>query len=318
MGWVRSHALVTRSSRAMTAVESGIRPENSMLYSSAAGRTRAEFTRITEGYFETIGTPLLYGRGIEAGDDEANDPVMVITESLAARLWPGEDALGRRVTARYFGEGPEEFTVVGIVPEVASSRASENWPNVFVALRQTYQPRVMVVVRTAGDVGAVGRQVQSAILGANPDLTFPALVDSETLVRRSTQGQRWLAWMAEALGALALLLSAIGVYGVVAFAVSRRTREIGLRMALGATKGEILRGVLRDGVRLAIPGLLVGGAASALLAAALRSALFGLSPADPLSFATAIGVLFAVVLLAALAPARMASGIDPMVALRSE
>ena len=282
------------------------------------GRIRAEFARITEGYFETIGTPLLQGRGIEVRDDEASEPVMVITESLAARLWPGEGVLGRRVRSRYFGEGPEEFTVIGVIPEVASSRASEDWPNVFVALRQTYQPRVMIVIRTAGEVGSIAPQVQAAILETDPSLSFPALVSSETLVRRSTQGQRWFAWVAEALGALALLLSAIGVYGVVAFAVSRRTREIGLRMAVGSTRGEILRGVLLDAVRLAIPGLLLGGVLSALLAAALRSALFGLDPMDPFSFATATGVLFLVVLLASLAPARTASGIDPIVALRSE
>jgi len=205
-----------------------------------------------------------------------------------------------------------------VIPEVASSRASEDWPNVFVALRQTYQPRVMIVIRTAREIGSIARQVQAGILEADPSLSFPVLVGSETLVRRSTQGQRWFAWMAEALGVLALLLSAIGVYGVVAFAVSRRTREIGLRLAVGATRGEILRGVLRDAVRLAIPGLLLGGILSALLAAGLRSALFGLNPIDPLSFAAATGVLFLVVLLASLAPAWTASGIDPIVALRSE
>jgi predicted permease len=284
----------------------------------ARSRVTAEFTRADEGYFETIGTPLLRGRGFAATDDLSSEPVMVITESLAARLWPGEDAIGRRVRSGSFREGPREFTVVGVVGEVASSRATESWPNIFVSLRQSYQPRIMVAVRGAGNRSALSRAMRSALLDVDPSLPFPLIVPSETLVFRSTQGHRTIVLMAGGLGLLALLLSAIGVYGVVSFSVSNRTREIGLRMAMGASRRRVLRGVLRDAVRLAVPGLMVGALLAGGVAAVSRSQLFGLSPLDPVSFGAAVGVLFLVVLLASLVPARRASGIHPMGALRQE
>jgi ABC-type antimicrobial peptide transport system permease subunit len=137
-------------------------------------------------------------------------------------------------------------------------------------------------------------------------------------VAQSTQAQRSSAGIAGALGVLALLLSAIGVYGVVAFAVTSRTREIGLRMAVGASRTKVLWDVIRDAVRLAVPGLAVGVVLSAGAAAGFRSELFGLSPLDPVSFGAATGSLFLVILFASLVPARRASGIDPMEALRSE
>ena len=283
-----------------------------------AGRVQVEFTRVGEDYFETIGTPVLRGRGIERTDDSSSEPVLVLTESLAARLWPGEEVLGRRVRSRVMRGGPEVFTVVGVVPEVASSRSTESWPNIFVAARQNYRSRIMITIRGTGDLETLNRPIQSAILGVDPGLSFPTVVPSESLVAQSTQAQRSSAGIAGALGVLALLLSAIGVYGVVAFAVTSRTREIGLRMAVGASRKKVLWDVLRDAVRLAVPGLAVGVVLSTCAAAGFRSELFGLSPLDPVSFGAAAGLLFLVILFASLVPARRASGIDPMEALRSE
>jgi len=283
-----------------------------------AARVQVEFTRVGEAYFEAIGTPLLRGRGIERTDDVGSDPVVVVTESVAARLWPGKGALGRRVRASVVRGGPEEFTVVGVVPEVASSRSTESWPNIFVAARQNYRPRVLMAIRGTGEALTLTRPIQSAILGVDPGLSFPSVVSAESLVSRSTQSQRTSAGIAGVLGLLALLLSAIGVYGVVAFAVSGRTREIGLRMAIGASRGRVLLGVLGDAVRLAAPGLAGGAVLAAGAAAALRSELFGLSPLDPVSFGIAAAVLFLVVLAASLVPARRASGIHPMEALSGE
>jgi putative ABC transport system permease protein len=177
---------------------------------------------------------------------------------------------------------------------------------------------VVLAVRGQGDPSTLSRAIQSSLLGIDPNLAFPVVVSSESLLERGTGSQRLSARVAGALGLLALLLSAIGVYGVVAFAVSSRTREIGLRMAMGATRGEVLQQVLRDGVKLAVPGLFIGGLFAMALAMAFQAQFFGLSPVDPVSFGGAIGVLFLVVLLASVAPARKASGIDPMRALRME
>jgi putative ABC transport system permease protein len=284
----------------------------------ARSRISVEFTRVDEGFFETIGTPLLRGRGFSATDDLSSEPVMVLTEALAGRLWPGEEAIGRRVRSGISRDGPREFTIVGVVGDVASSRATESWPNIFVSLRQSYQPRIMVVARAAGSPSALSRAIQSALLDVDPSLPFPQIVSSESLVARSTQGHEVMVLMAGGLGLVALLLSAIGVYGVVAFSVSSRTREIGLRMAMGASRQRILRGVMRDAVRLAVPGLAVGALLAGGVAAVSQSQLFGLSPVDPVSFGAAAGVLFLVVLMASVVPARRASDVHPMGALRQE
>ncbi len=176
----------------------------------------------------------------------------------------------------------------------------------------------MIVVKATASPAALARSIQSAILAVDPTLPFPPIVSSESLVARSTESQCRTAEMAAGLGLLTLLLSAIGVYGVVAFAVAHRTREIGLRMAIGATRAQVLGAVLRDAVRLAAPGLVVGALIAVGTAAGMRSMLLGVSPVDPMSLGSAVLVLFLVVLLASLVPARRASGIDPMVALRSE
>jgi ABC-type antimicrobial peptide transport system permease subunit len=201
---------------------------------------------------------------------------------------------------------------------MASSVATRDLPHVFVSLRQSFYPRINVLVRGRGDAATLARSIQSAVLAVDPGLPMPLVVTSGSLVRQSTEGQRLWARAAGALGLLALLLSAIGVYGVGAFAVTSRTREIGVRMAMGATRERVLRSVLGDAVRLAVPGLVVGGLLAVGTGAAMRSFLFGLSPVDPVSLGAAAGVLFLVVLVASLVPARRAARIDPMEALRSE
>ncbi len=282
-----------------------------------SARVRVEFTQATEGYFETIGTPLLRGRGFGPTDHGASEPVAVITQTLAGLLWPGEEAVGQRM--RFSASGDHTtYTVVGVVGPMASSVATRDLPHVFVSLRQSFYPRINVLVRGRGDAATLARSIQSAVLAVDPGLPMPLVVTSGSLVRQSTEGQRLWARAAGALGLLALLLSAIGVYGVGAFAVTSRTREIGVRMAMGATRERVLRSVLGDAVRLAVPGLVVGGLLAVGTGAAMRSFLFGLSPVDPVSLGAAAGVLFLVVLVASLVPARRAARIDPMEALRSE
>ena len=284
----------------------------------AAGRVTVEFTLVTAGFFETVGTPILRGREIERTDDASSDPVVVITQSLADRVWPGEQVVGRRLKLSVSRDTIREHSVIGVVGNVASSRATEDWPQVFVPLRQHFRPRVMIAVRATTDALALVRPFRSAIMAAEPSLPIPTITTSASLVKRSTEGQRVTAQMGAWFGLLALLLSAIGVYGVVAFAVANRTREIGVRMALGATREGILRTVLGDALRLALPGLVVGGVLAIGAGFAIRSTLLGVSPMDAISFGSVIGILLLVVLLASIVPARRASGTDPMEALRCE
>jgi len=284
----------------------------------AGGRVRVEFTRASEGFFEVIGTPILRGRGFEPTDQESSEPIVVITETLAGRLWPGEPALGRQLRFSLTSDTAEAFTVVGVVPHLASSRPTEDQPHVFAALRQNYWPRMMIVVRTIAEPRTLVRPIQSAILEVDPRLPIPEVVTSQSLVSRSTESQRATARVAAALGLLALLLAAVGVYGVVASVIANRTREIGVRMALGATRARVLGTVLRDAVLMATPGLVVGALLAVGFGFAMRSALLGVSPVDPISFASVGAMLSLVVLLASLVPARRAARIDPMTALRCE
>jgi ABC-type antimicrobial peptide transport system permease subunit len=176
----------------------------------------------------------------------------------------------------------------------------------------------MLAVREAGDAAAITKAIQSAVLVVDPRFPAPTVVASESLVEQSMRPQRTTAGAAGALGLLALFLSASGVYGVVRYAVDRRTREFGVRIAMGATQGQILRGVLRDAVRLAIPGMIAGGAMAIGIAALMRSMLLGVEPMDPIALAVATGVLLLVVLLASQGPALRASRVNAIDALRHE
>ena len=283
------------------------------------GRITVEFTRVTEDYFRAVGTPLLRGRAFARTDDSASEGVAVISRRLAERLWPGEDAIGRQIRFPLYRGPSRSATVVGVVGDVASSRAAEDWPQIFLPLMQHYdRPRLHLLVRARAPLPTLASGIRAAVLAVDPAFTAPTVVTSESRVLQSTQAQRSSALMAGASGLLALLLSAIGVYGVVAFAVSRRTREIGIRMAIGATRAQVLRSVLVDGVRLAAPGLAVGAILAAMVSAGMRSMLLGVAPLDVVSFGVAAGLLTFVVLLASLVPARRASAVHPMEALRAE
>ncbi|MGD8699987.1 MAG: ABC transporter permease, partial [Gemmatimonadales bacterium] len=278
---------------------------------------RVEYTLATEGYFSTIGTPVLQGRALQRTDDGTAPRVAVITRSLADHLWPGEDPLGRQFL-RAGAEDGASWTVVGVVGHLASSAATEDLPQMIVPLRQSSSSNLIVLVRSDTDPAALAGPVREAIRSVDSRLPMPSLVPARSLVAFATQEQRASGQVAGGLGLLVLVLSAMGVYGVVALAVNRRTREIGLRIALGATRGVVVRGVFADALRMAGPGLLAGGLFAVGTAAALRSMLLGLSPVDPISFLSVGALLLVVVVTASLAPAFRASGIHPMEALRKD
>ena len=321
---------------ASVALSTGFPLDRSRAYSSVspAGQPSpdesgvlVEYTLASEGYFSTIGAPILRGRALLRTDDGTSAPVAVVTRSFAERFWPGEEALGRRFSeagaAAGTGDSSAEtptWTVVGIVGDVASSAVTEDLPQMFVPLRQSTDPDLIILVRseTGTDPAALAEPIREAIRSVDPGLPIPRLVPARSLVAWATQEQRTSGGIAGGLGLLVLLLSAMGVYGVVALAVTHRTREIGVRIAMGATRGAVMRGVFADALRMAGPGLLVGGLLAAGTAAALRSMLLGLSPVDPVSFLSVGALLLFVVITASLAPALRASGIHPMEALRKE
>jgi predicted permease len=277
---------------------------------------RVEYTCATEGFFSTIGTPILRGRALLRTDDAASLPVAVVSRSFADRLWPGEDPLGKQFSQA--GADGTPWTVVGVVGHVASSAVTEDAPQMFVPLRQMSSPMFFILVRSlAGtDPAALAGPARDAIRSVDSALPAPRLLPARSLVAWATQEQRTGGQVSGVLGLLVLFLSAMGVYGVVALAVTNRTREIGVRIAIGATQGIILRKVFADALRMAAPGLVVGGVLAAGTAAALRSTLLGLSPIDPIAFLCAGVLLLLVVIASSLGPALKASRIHPMQALR--
>lgn len=280
---------------------------------------RIEFTLVTEGYFSTMGTPVLQGRAIVRTDDNSSPKVAVVSRSFAERLWPGEDALGQQFSpAGVETDADSTWTVVGVVGRVASSVVTEDLPQVFLPLRQSNNPSLIMLLRSGTDPAALAGQVRDAIRSVDTSLPMPRLVPALSLVERATQDQRTTGQVSGLLGLLVLLLAAMGVYGVVALAVTTRTREFGLRIALGATRGVIVRNVFVGALRLAAPGLVVGGLLAAGSAAAMRSMLLGVNPVDPISILSAGAVLLSVVIGSSLGPALRASGIHPMEALRRE
>lgn len=212
------------------------------------------------------------------------------------------------------------WTVVGVVGDVASSVVTEDLPQIFVPLRQMRSPMFVVLARSepGTDPTALAGPIRDAVRSVDPALPVPRLVPAQTLVAWATQGQRTGGQVAGGVGSLVLILSSMGVYGVVALGVTNRTREIGVRIAMGATRGMVVRGVFWDAIRMAGPGLVVGGLLATGTAVAMRSMLLGLSPVDPVSFFSAGSLLLIVVIASSLGPALRASGIHPMEALRKE
>jgi ABC-type antimicrobial peptide transport system permease subunit len=240
--------------------------------------------------------------------------VAVISEALARRLWPGRDAVGRRLR-----HGEVEREVVGVARDVKMRRlAEESSPHLYVPLAQGFTPRVRLLLRTSGDLALASSAVRREIAALEKDLPVMEAMSLREAVAFALFPQRMAGVIASALGAAGLGLAATGLYGLVSWSASRRTREIGVRVALGATRREVARLVLGQGLRLALAGVALGTLGAAALARGLRGLLPGVSPADPATYLAVALLLGGVALLASYAPARRAARVDPMTALRCE
>jgi len=274
-------------------------------------------------YFETLGIPLLAGRDFTERDDAKAADVVVVNETLARRLAANGQALGRRLIERDPLTGkPKPLEVVGVAKDSKYIWPSER-PRYFA-----YRPLGQVspkglgaarlIVHAAGDAAAIAKGVRSAASAVDPDLSIDGVARLDELVERHVGETKLVVWVSAAVGALALLLAAVGLYGVMAYSVAGRTKELGIRMALGAGRGRVRRMILADGLALASAGTLIGLLASAACMRLMRSMLYGVSDTDPLTYAAVAVFLTAVALLACYVPARRATKVDPMVALRQD
>jgi putative ABC transport system permease protein len=279
--------------------------------------TPIDATYVEPDYFAALGVSITEGRGLTDADTEGAPGVVVINAAMARRYWSGRSAVGDRIFTDGF-DGPS-YEVIGVVPDYkVRSLGEDPRPYLHFAWRQQPARGTTVLVRAASPTPPLVARLRAAVLEMEPAIVFTEEGTVADLLRVTLVATRAGAVLLASFGALALLLAAVGLYGVVAQSVAQRTREIGVRMALGADAAGVLRLVLGRGMRLALAGVVVGLLCAAAVTRALSSLLYGVSAFDPLAFASAAVVLLAVAGFANLLPARRASRVDPMVALRQE
>ena len=272
---------------------------------------------ISPDYLRTMQIPLLRGRGFTE-QDTANAPLVVlISQTTAQRFWPNEDPLGKRV--RLGGNTGRLRTIVGIVPDVLH-KGLEDGPDiqVYVPHAQWVDSFMQLAVRTTADSASIIAAIRREVSAADKDIPLTQIATMEQLAATTTAQRRFTLLLAGVFAGLALLLAGLGIYSVIAYSVAQRTRELGIRMALGAQQNDVLRLVLGQGMKLALFGLALGVVASVALTRLMTSLLFGVSATDPLTFVAVAFLLAAVALLACWLPARRATKVDPMIALRYE
>jgi predicted permease len=270
---------------------------------------------VGDDYFRAMGIPIVRGRAIEARDLAPGGPhVVVVNERFVERFWPGQDPIGRRVDQ---SGGPA--TVVGVAKNGKHRNLTEDQATFVYHPYSHGPPRDFTIhVRAAGDPKALTASLRRAVTGVSADLPFLDVRTMAEHMQAAVFAQKLGAYMLTGFGVLALLLSAIGIYGVMSYAVSRRTREIGVRVALGAGRRDVVGMVVGRAMRLAALGLVVGAAGALGAGQLLQSQLVGVSPRDPATFAAIVLLLGAVAFLASWLPARRAAAVDPLVALRYE
>ncbi|HET9785250.1 MAG TPA: FtsX-like permease family protein, partial [Terriglobales bacterium] len=268
------------------------------------------------GYFRAMGIPLLRGRDISANDIPSSPLVAVINDTLANRLWPGQDPIGKHLR---FLQETWDVTVVGEVPTVKyATLGEEPQAQVYFALEQQFTPDAMFLVRTSGSPSAIISSLRAVAKGLDPTLPQVQTQLVEDRIDNQLAAPAMGAELLAIFGLLALLLAAVGTYGVMSYSVAQRGREIGVRMALGARGGDVMRLILGSGMTMVVVGVGIGVLAAALLARGLGSILFGIGGFDWASFTIAPAILLAAALIACWLPAQRALRIDPNRALRDE
>lgn len=278
------------------------------------GTLRAEVQYVNPGYFRAMGIRLLRGGPLPDDLPGGGAVPMLVSETAAQRFWPGEEPVGQRADA-----GWAEVVVVGVVGDVRGAGLSQE-PVPAVYFPQKIAPRSLatLAVRTAGDPLALAEPVRQVIHGVDPNLVIREVAPLGGVLAESLARDRFFTSIFAVFGALALVLAALGIYGVLAYSISRRTQEIAVRMALGAGTGDVLRREVGAGMLLVAAGVALGTFGALLLTGLLESQLYGVGAADPATYGVSLGVLAAVTLAASYFPARRATRVDPLVALRMD
>jgi predicted permease len=279
---------------------------------------------VTPGYFRIMGIPLLEGRTFAESDAEKSAPVVLVSAATARHYWPGEDPIGKHLRGAWDSDWR---TVVGVVGDVRLSdlaHASPEWLNgvVYMPYPQAVDlsmgvPREMtLLVRTSAETSRVSSEIRGLVASLNPNVPVSEVRTLEAVVTRSSSPSRSLMWLFVTFASTAVILAAIGAYGVISYSTAQRTFEMGMRVALGATRGNIFGLVISESLRLVLTGLAMGVVAALALTRLLRSFLYGVTATDPVTFLAVGGLLVVIALLAGYFPARRAASLDPVTALR--
>jgi predicted permease len=303
---------------AMTGIVSGSgvwrldRPET-----APGAEPTADFVIVSPQYFRVMGIPLIAGRDIDAHDTMATEPAVIVNQEFVSKFFPGENPIGKRLHLNW---NVRHGVIVGICARARqTSLAVEPQPTLFLAQAQGPMWFGTLVVRTRGAAPAVlARSVEDAIHAVDPDQAISDVRSMEQVEAQSVARPRLEAVLLGVFAALAVLLAVVGLYGMLAYSVTQRTREIGIRVALGASQPKLVWGVMADGLGLILAGMIAGLAAALALARLLASLLYEVQPTDPLTFAAVCGVLLVVGLCASWLPARRAAAVDPVSSLRAE
>jgi putative ABC transport system permease protein len=275
---------------------------------------------VSPGYFDTMSIPLLRGRQVSTQDTETTPNVVVISETMARRFWPGEDAVGKRIAAGRVRTPEDWIQVVGVVKDVRQFELNaEPKPQMYLSYRQAgfFEPRDLVV-KTDVDPASMAATVRKAVWEIDKDQPVSNIRTMEEILADSIARQRFSMLLLAIFAAVALVLAAVGIYGVMSYSVAQRTREIGIRMALGAQTGTVLKLAIGYGMKLVIAGIVIGLIAAFALTRVMSALLFGVTATDPTTFTLISLLLIAVAVLASYVPARRATRVNPIIALRYE
>ncbi|HVG21686.1 MAG TPA: ABC transporter permease [Blastocatellia bacterium] len=280
--------------------------------------TQTENRIISPSYFRTLGIPLLKGREFAAQDNRQDAPhVVAVSDTLARRLWPGEDPIGKRI--QFGHDEPFDREVVAVVGDIKrfGLESSEDMATYIPYAQQPWTDMV-IVARAASDPTSLAAAIKGAVQAVDKDQPVHNIKTLETVITNSTSQRRFNLLLLGVFASVALVLAAVGIYGVMSYSVTQRTHEIGIRMALGATPSDVLRLVVGHGLTLTLAGIGIGIGAACAVTQVLESLLYGVSATDPLTFAGTALLLASVALMASFIPARRATRVDPMIALRHE
>ncbi len=281
----------------------------------------AEVASVSSGYFDVLKTPLKRGRVFTEADNSRGRQVAVINETLARRYWPDADPVGQHIklgSGRRLN-GASDLAIVGVVGDIRSDGFDvASVPHIYLSEPQAPTYGSVVYLRTAGDPGKLGEAIRREVQAVDPSVPVFGIRSMDDVVAKSLAARRFAVELLGVFAAIAFLLASIGIYGVMAYTFSRRINEIGLRMALGAQRSDILKIVLREGALIVVFGAVAGLIGSAILTRFLQTMLFDVTPTDPITFGTLTALLSVVALSACLIPARRAIRVDPLVAVRHE